>query len=761
MFRTSSPRQDVLNKIQMNIKYNILPLFAAVSLLTACSDDDIDRVYTVGEADNAIVLRAGVNEGGAGVETRSRDGNHTKHLAFKKYTQIALRIDGAWTGHSPEAISQQTIATIGDVVSDTDGKHNSLSGYNPVRYWDDYGTADPANVGTPENPKGRETGLTIYGIGVDGVTTAPNMEANDSWTNFSWSVCSSDEANGTATPKVIDQATNGWANYDLLTSNNIHEEETNKDYDGTYKFDNYLSDKNNGTNNSSNILEFTHAMTKITVVLTAGEGFPMTNAGDATSAHFEAAPTVTLEGFNYTGSVSVEAKTSTPTDNTTANIKMHLKDGGTAHTATFDALVFPGNTFSATIADDKFTPTSSDNILELNADGNIYKVTAAQLVKAIVGTSKKGEEVQGTLEQGKNYILNIKVNKTDLDITATILDWKTVIAEEEAPKINVTSTYGYTVEQGGTGVSAFTNDYDLFRSTVKATGYDEDNDNSNGITPAARYASSSWDKAIYWPDHQTHYFFRGVYPKVGTAVSGTTALTTAEAVTTVSSNDVIAVANSTYTTATYPSDLAIAIPRNTDGTYDETCKETGHTATKGICATEGVINMNFEYAMSKVEVRLKSSATDASHIAMTKDNTKIEIIGGYSKARIKLSDGLHDTYADADKVDYTLSNLTTSESGFLVTTRDAIVPQVIGDNVIFRVTVTDNNNTPGDTSDDTTDVYECKVNLINVKDTTTPVTEWEHGKHYIYELDVNKTAINVTATLKDWVTVTASDTVWF
>lgn len=735
-----------------------------MSLLTACSDDDIDRVYTVGEADNAIVLKVGVSEGnGTQISTRGVDDNHSAtangggHTPFSSYgangTQLALRIEGTWTGKGADGkVSQTTSVTL----KAASNNHNPIDAMDPVLYWDDYGTADPANS------DGRTEGLTIYGIGVDGVTNAPNMEADDSWTNFSWKVCTDDEANNTETPKVINQ-TNDWANYDLLTSNNIHVEETNKDYDGTYKFDNYLSDKNNGTNNSSNILEFTHAMTKITVVLTAGEGFPMTNAGDATTAHFEAAPTVTLEGFNYTGSVSVEAKTSTPTPNTTANIKMHLNDGGAAHTATFDALVFPGNTFSATIAnDDKFTPTSSNNILELNADGNIYKVTAAQLVKAIVGTSTTGE-VQGTLEQGKNYILNIKVNKTDLDITATILDWKTVIAEEEAPKINVTSTYGYTVAQGGTGVSAFTNDYDLFRSTVKATGYDEDNDNSNGITPAARYASSSWDKAIYWPDHQTHYFFRGVYPQVGTAVSGTTALTTAEAVTTVSSNDVIAVANSTYTTATYPSDLAIAIPRNTDGTYDETCKETGHTATEGICATEGVINMTFEYAMSKVEVRLKSSATDASHIAMTKDNTKIEIIGGYSKARIKLSDGLHDTYADADKGDYSLSNLTTPATDFLVTSLDAIVPQVIGNDVIFRVTVITNDKGNSDPTDDETDVYECKVNLINVKNSSpaTPVTEWEHGKHYIYELDVNKTAINVTATLKDWVTVTASDTVWF
>lgn len=396
-----------------------------MSLLTACSDDDIDRVYTVGEADNAIVLRAGVNEGGAGVETRGRDDNHTKHLAFKKDTQIALRIDGTWTGHSTEAISQQTIATIGDATG-TDSKHNSLSGYNPVRYWDDYGTADPANAGTGN---GREKGLTIYGIGVDGyaATYGSSESSPTNWKEVAWNV-------GVPTDGLIDQSntTNYWLAKDLLTSNNIR-----SGADGTYKFDDYLHDKPLTTESdktSSNILEFTHAMTKITVLLTAGEGFPRTEAENPNTAHFESAPTVTLEGFNYTGSVSVEAKTSIPTDNTTANIKMHLKDGGAAHTATFDALVFPGNEF-----------TDGTQILTFTADGNTLHVTAEELNKAIkkaitdnasthypLGSSDLSAEPKVYdlhLLQAWNYLLKITVKKTDLDITATILDWNEVVAD--------------------------------------------------------------------------------------------------------------------------------------------------------------------------------------------------------------------------------------------------------------------------------------------------------------------------------------------
>lgn len=736
----------------MKINNTITVLFAALGFLTGCSDD-----ITGGNSDtnrDAIILRAGISEGGAGVMTRAgaEENNHTTpgHVNFTSGTKLTLRVDGTWTGHTPEAVTKTTTATTG-ATTGADNKHNVVTfstTSTPVEqlYWDDYGTADPANAST-----GRTTGLTIFGAAINGVATAPSIT---SWTAQTWNV-------GEPNTGVIDQ-TGGWSAKDLLTSNNVQTENGSLPYstDGTYKFE---------QRDAGKLLEFTHAMTKITVNLTAGEGFPGWSSSTPNEGKFDNTPSVVLKGFNYIGKVDIEGKTSTPTqaDGTTettpvatADIRMHTVTGGNVHIATLDALVFPGNQFSATIANDapKYTPTSATDILELNADGNIYKVTAAQLVKAIAGTGTTGTPVNGTLEQGKNYILNITVNKTDIEVTATIKNWEDVNTEEAAPKINVTATYGYTAGTV-TGSEAFTKDYDLFRSTTKATGYDEDT-SADGIQYAARYTSPNWDKTIYWPDHQTHYFFRGVYPQVGAVASGTTLPD--EAVTTVSTNDVIAVANATYTEATYPSDLAIAIPRGTTpGSYDETCKVAAHSSKEGICATEGVINMNFEYAMSKVEVRLKSTATGQGHIALTKDNTKVEIIRGYSKARIKLSDGLHDAYANEDKGDYTLSNLTTSVTGFLVTTLDAIVPQVIGNDVIFRITVTNDNGTVDDTSDDTTDVYECKVNLINVKDTTTPVTEWAHGKHYIYELDLNKTAINVTATLKNWVEITASDNVWF
>lgn len=677
----------------------------------------MQATFTVGDEDNAIVLMAGVRNGGTSVTTRAADPNHGNHTHFKSATKMALRIDGTWLGHSPEAISKSTSATI--TTTKVKDEHNEVKFEETKCYWDDYGTADPANM-NPKTGNGRDKGLTIYAACVEGESPAPNIT---SWTAQSWNV-------GTPSLGVIDQ-TSGWAKMDLLTSNNI-----TSSADGTYKFDEWMNTSGQSpAPEPSNILIFTHAMTQITVELTAGLGF--------VDNKFAEHPTVTLLGFNYTGTVDVVEKTSTPTDNSVANINMHRSSGGaSSNKATFDALVFPGNTF-----------VDGTDILTLTADGNTYFVTAAKLNAAI---QKAIEETTGyptdkgkALLHGWNYKLKITVNQSDIVVTATILNWKEVEADTEAPKIRVTASYGYEASVTPTEPQAFKESFDFFRSTSKTSSYSKD-------------AYVSWDATngyvmhdqLYWPNHQTHYFFRGVYPQVGT-----------EAVTKVDGNDVIAIANATYTADTYPSDLAIAIPRGTtDGTYDETCKVAGHSSTPGICATEGVINMNFEYAMSKVEVRLKSSKEDAGHIALTKDNTKVEIVEGYSKARIKLSDGLHDTYVDAtDKGDYTLSNLSTPEDGFLVTTLDAIVPQEIGNDVIFRITVITDNKDNDDPSDDETDVYECKVNLINVKNSSpaTPVTEWAHGKHYIYELDLNKTAIKVTATLKDWVTVTASDNIWF
>ncbi len=661
---------------------------ATMALISACtSEDDIKPIYTVGDADNVITLRAGVSTGESDVQTRATDGNHNNHLALTHGTKAALRIDGKWTGNDPVNVSNPTTATIGSVISSSDNKHNSVS-MSPVLYWDDYGTADPANT------TGRRDGLTIYGVAVDGFDTAPTVE--DNWTSLSWTL----DANQTS----------GWADKDLLTSNNIKD-------GSTLKFD----ELNN--NSASDLLVFTHAMSKVTVILKADEGFPGYSSTPS-NAVFEGNPTVKLLNFNISGTYNVETKT--PSESSShSDIQMHLFDGGAnSHTATFDALVFPGNSWTQ-------ENNATTNILELNADGNIYKVTAEKLFEAMTSKSHTA------ITQGYNYVLNIIVKKTKIVVEATIKDWVDVTADPVTPEINISANYGQAVNG-----NAFTKSFDLYRSTSMASGYDEDA-STDGINPAATYtysgSSGSWDKTIFWPNHDTHYFFRGVYPQGHT-------------VTTVGGNDVIQVQNTAFSEETAPSQLMIALPRSM-GNCESHGKEIG---SNGICATKGTITMNFEYAMSKIELRLKSTGTaSADYVDLSKDGTKVEIVQGYTKGYIKLADGLHCEYTAGDKCDYTLNKYTPNAEDVQLTTLDAVMPQVLSDDVLFKITVAN--------ADDTHDVYYAQVNKIKgAKNDETPalISEWKHGEHYIYTLDVKKSQIFVSATITDWTRVDASDDVW-
>lgn len=690
---------------------NILTTAVLATVCAACSNDDLG--YTVGEADGRIVVRAGVADDALRTMS-SRTLTARRYVAFQEGTTMAVRFDGKWVdkGYTNDIRQMTSTGTIQALDNTTDrdldtdaddAKDTRGVTFAPALHWDDFGTADPKNT------TGRSEGITIYGAAVDGETT--DLKPSN-WKAISWTL-----------PTDQTTAKGGWAKKDLLTSNNIKGAKTDEGFDGRYRFDDLGSAP-------SNLMKFTHAMTKVTVVLTAGKGFPGYTTAPANAA-FEAAPTVTLKDFYYTGSVDVEDKLSTATTSSKTSIQMHLAAGGAAHTATFDALVFPGNSFDNT-----------DEILSLTADGNTYTVTAAKLNAAIQTaiTNKATTGYPGTdlsLLQGWNYKLLITVDKTAIKVQATIVDWNEVEAQEETPLIRFTDVYGQTGD-------AFTQDFDFFRSTTIGSGYTDDAYVEHNETAGVH--SYTFHDPLYWPDHQTHYFFRGVYPRVQTSASEAGWIPSANV-----TSSTIAVQNATYAEGTYPSDLAIGYPRPTNNHCTAHNKDVD---TEGICATEGYIRMNFEYAMSKVKVRLKSSGTDGKDkVILDNAHVVIEIIGGYNAGRIQLSNGLHDAFvASTDKGNYTLSELTTADTDFDVTTLDAIVPQTISNDVKFRITVTNANGT--------TDVYEAQVNRI--KDSSDQlITEWVHGKSYTYELDIKKTGIKVTATLTDWVNVEASENIWF
>ena len=708
----------------MKVKNKITALLAMLAL-TACHDDVTAPTYTVGEAVNAITMRAGINEGGEIKQTRAVDGNHSgnanggAHVPFKTSpaTQLRLRVDGTWSDKG--SVSKTTTATTG-AVTGNENKHNVVSFTSSEQlYWDDYGTADPENATT-----GRTAGLTIYGVAVEG----ENAPAVSDWTALTWTL-SADQSTGSV-----------WGKEDLLISNNI-----TSTSDGTYKFDDYVHDLTESPKQASNLLEFRHAMSKITVKLVAGEGFPTTGVG-ATTNKFTTAPDVILTSnlygetskteWAYTkGTVNViTGEVSSP--NTLAAVTtITTKTDDTEFTVIKEALVVPGSTFA-----------ENAQVLSILADGNRYYVSSAEMRKKMYELNSSTDY---KTESGKNYVFKVIINKTGIDVTATIKNWEDVTAAPVTPIINFSQCYG----QEGTN---FEKGFTLYRSkTVTGSFIDG---LTEGNTSTVNYSSAyTMSPQLYWPDHETHYFFRGVWPQVNT--------TDGPATDKVKTNSV-EMTNVAYVQGKYPSDLMIGMPRKADGTPDEHCKSTHNV--EGICATdaaagaehsnEGLIHMNFQYAMAQVEVELQTVSGDAA--VKIDENTDVELVNVYNAGEVKLSDGT--VSVSGEKSNYTLSPV--AGTGNELKRHSAIVPQNltftekgVTTNLRFKITVHNDNGT--------TDVYYADVNPICKTGSTTgkvaPNGKWESGVHYKYILKLSKTEVNVTATLKDWITVDATDNVWF
>ena len=688
---------------------------ASLAFLIACSSEE--RIQTTDHTSGPIELSAGIVENSSNATTRTDF--EDAHQALTQNTQLALQINGTWTNHGTGTVVQTTTATVGAETS-SGSKINPLT-CSPVRYWDEYGSADPDNATT-----GRTEGLTIYGAAVNGKTVLSIAE--NQWTAYPWEL-------------PADQTVSGSypADKDLLISNNVKSE-------NTYKFANRASGKR---------LEFTHALSKITVNLTAGAGFASNN--------FENYPVVTLTSNNASTSNTewavIKGKINITTgavditssgQGTSAVINMYRNGSSTSHLAIMEALVMPGSQFTA------------DNaiIARINADGNIYYVTAEK-IRTAINSSTHGTDGAYSTEAGKNYIINITVNKTSIDVTATVANWTDVTAAEEAPVINVSGDLG-----GGSG--SLSKDYfSFYRSTSLNTGYGSVNGNYYTEERRVRVSdwkmgvmSESWTEApLYWPNHNTHYQFRGVWPCTGTGTGDVNYPRVEAGSGTTSGCQVIKISNVAYSDNTFPSDLQIARPEIDPST---TCSNSDHAHVSlynvGICATEGNINLNFRYMMSQVEVNLTSVTGEG---AVTLTNAVVELVNVKNAGDVKLGD--REVVPTGSTSTYQLTAVDGSPNKRL----NAIVPQELTytaaqaeGNVRFKITITN--------ADSSTDIYYADIAPIKKSGEENYIAKhenskwyWESGVHYVYNLKLSKTEVKVTASLTNWTTVNATQDIWF
>lgn len=587
-------------------------------------------------------------------------------------------------------------------------------------------------------------------------------------------------------------------NRDLIFSNNIADYTNNENVPAASKKDNRTKYNTANKKFGSSALVFYHALSKITVYLDKGDGYTSTDAFS-----FPEGKNIKLNYFNVGGKFNIEQGEFTKVNNSPASIEYIYKQTGTApHAYELQALVLPyllsdeKDIKGSRFVDGK-KDYSTDVMMEFSIDGSNYKLTSGQLYDAlcvyengartenvVANATKKTDNSTNyiPLEAGKNYVFTFIVTKTGIEATATVKPWDDVKANNVTPLINFSKCYGSTGDNFGKG-------FTFYRSTSKDNNYLETN-NSSSVTYNSTGTPYTMSPKLYWQDHSTHYFFRGIWPAKANEASQTalneTYTPNANITTSTDNKTVVDVQNVGYKNGTFPSDLMIGVPRKTetiDGkevtSYDETCKadhKTEGTATPGICATqattgdhdnEGLIHLNFQYAMSQVEVRLTTPTTgDDAKAKVRLEGAKVEIVDGYTTGNILL--GNEEAVPTGNRVPFEIPVIASTEAD-----RDgikaanirhaAVVPQSLTwtDSEVtkylrFKVTITN--------EDGTTDIYYTDIEPIKKSDQTkiAPTGKWEAGTHYVYTLDIKKTGIDVIkATITDWKKVTATESVWF
>ena len=676
---------------------------ASLLALMSCSDGNDIHTYTVGAEDNAIALSIGVDNSPLTPTpnlAKTRAAEDDNYIALAQGTKMRLRVEGKW--NNSELIKFTDCSADAATGNNT---YNTISSYSPMLYWDDFGTADPNNT------TGKTDGLAIYGVAVNGKTdNAPDVNySTGKSTTDQWGDHSSENSN--LLPWSTEDNSNSTVlERDLIVSNNLSK--ATAETPGNLTFDEHKAIKSNSSedNLKQSRLIFKHVLSKVTFNLTPGDGF---------NGNFNATPIVTLVSDNdenayciTEGNINIKKGKAIAgtTDNDKKVVKLKKIADGDNDKITEAAVIYPGSPIGR--------ESDNDIVAKINADGNIYYVYAKEIRAAII--SKLGSKnTDYTCKASYNYVFNVKVNKTKITVTATLTDWNDIEAEEVEPKITARATVG----DEGTGMI---NLYDFYRKT-----------NGNDYSKVS-------ENEMFWPDHQTHYHFRGIYPQLTN--EGTQPYQIAKVG---ENNDVqaIKVSNSAWNESAFPCNFMIGMPEIKED-Y-KMCGSDSHDPIdmieNGICAREEAININFRYMMSQVLVEL--TTTEGYDKVTLNANTKVEIIGGYKDGYVGLHSRNVEKYADS-KESYMMTSVSDASN---VQKHDAIVPQSL-DGVKFRITITNDDNS--------TDIYEVDINTIKDKNTNTPITVWKAGEKYKYTLKITKTDIHVVATITDWTEKDAESDIW-
>ena len=222
---------------------------------------------------------------------------------------------------------------------------------------------------------------------------------------------------------------------------------------------------------------YTHAMSKFTVVVVAGDGF---KADDLTGA------SVTLHDMNITGTFT--APTGKVTE-TSKDIVTMFGNENNGNQRIFEAIVVP----TTSLAENKHLAT-------ITMAGNTYKVN----ISGAMLTSWAGGIENAASKSGVNYQLTVELKKQAISVSATLANWNTVEATGKG-EIQFDANLGDL----GSNYENVKAD-DSFALWMAKAGDEFGTDAATTVTYNADAKRFTNNTAIYWPDGTTKFKFRAL-----------------------------------------------------------------------------------------------------------------------------------------------------------------------------------------------------------------------------------------------------------
>lgn len=518
-------------------------------------------------------------------------------------------------------------------------------------------------------------------------------------------------------------------------------------------------------------IPYTHAMSQITVTVIAADGFIGSTDGSSKPLNNT---TLTLNRMNKVTTLNTVTTTSfSPSIQTTEGNIASIQMYGETYTTAVATSNFTRRNYTAIVAPGTKLKEGVKLLDVVNADGNNYTldITSAMLDDDTGwgkdhAAPKQGEEDYKKYvitQPGYNYHLDLTINKSAVQVHATLTDWSDVNASGEG-KIVLDDTNDNLIMDDsevdeGSGVKVIAVDknkftggssFSLFR-IVNSGSYTTPSNRTNGAYDFCTISTfqdndgdayDEWVNApiIYWPNVTDQYYFR--------------------ALATYTSNTQIASVGTRS-----PLDKGTAVSQGTTATNDilwgTTAKHSGHSATTynrsaAIPPRKGGVPIAFEHAMSKVTFNLETTddlTVEDTNPKVELSGAKVAVINLHTTGTISIESGTitggginsneagessaipNHTYPGSP-----ISNLFVIPQDF--SNGNAKVVVTLANGAIYSVPLKD-----------------CKASVTGGGYTANDnISSWIRGKNYTYTIHVEKERVQAHVLVKDWEAVAGSGT---